>query len=102
VFPNPASNEFTIKKLTNINLKSARINDINGRLIKQVDLSQMQSAINIDISEVASGIYFMEILSDLGMCTKCSLFVSSSVIKPNPLVSLKNFTVPVLMFKILN
>jgi len=69
VFPNPASNEFTIKKLTNINLRSARISDINGRLIKQFDLSQMQSTLSIDVSGVASGIYFMEVVSDFGKGT---------------------------------
>jgi hypothetical protein len=69
VFPNPASNVFTIKRLTNISLNTARINDINGRLIKQIDLSQMQTSLNVDISDVASGIYFMEVFSDLGKGT---------------------------------
>jgi len=64
VFPNPTSDAFTIKRLTDINLISATISDINGRLIKQVDLSQMQSTLNIDISQIASGIYFMEVVSD--------------------------------------
>ncbi len=69
VFPNPADNMFTIKRLTSISLQNARINDINGRLIKQIDLSQMQNTLDVDISEVASGIYFMEVSSDLGKGT---------------------------------
>ena len=69
VFPNPTKDAFILKRLSNINLKAVRINDINGRLIKQINLSQMQNSKNIDISEVASGIYFMEVTSDLGKGT---------------------------------
>ncbi len=69
VFPNPTKELFTLKRLTNIELKTARINDINGRLIKQIDLSEMRNSLNVDISEVSSGIYFIEIYSNKGKGT---------------------------------
>ena len=40
------------------------IHDINGRFIQAIDLSNMNDAEAIDLSQVASGLYFMTISSD--------------------------------------
>ena len=61
VFPNPSHGEFTLKNLNNIELVKAEIFDINGRLIKTIDLSSGQSLQTIDITQVTTGIYFMNV-----------------------------------------
>ncbi|TYA53853.1 M4 family metallopeptidase [Formosa maritima] len=61
VFPNPSNGEYTIKNLNNIDLVKAEIYDINGRLINTIDLSSGQNLQTIDITQVTSGIYFMNV-----------------------------------------
>lgn len=61
VFPNPSNGEFTLKNLNNIDLVKAEIFDINGRLINTIDLSNGQNLQTIDITQVTSGIYFMNV-----------------------------------------
>ena len=63
VFPNPSQGIFTLQKTSNINLESATIYDINGRVIKTMDLKNMTGNRTIDISAVASGMYFMNVIS---------------------------------------
>ncbi len=64
IFPNPSSGQFTIKKANAIDLKSAVIFDINGRTIKQLDLSYSGDEIIVDLNSVSSGMYFMQVRSD--------------------------------------
>ncbi|MCX7547160.1 M4 family metallopeptidase [Xanthomarina sp. F1114] len=61
VYPNPSNGKFTLKSLNNINLLKAEIYDINGRLIKSIDLYNSKNLQTIDISQVTSGIYFMNV-----------------------------------------
>ena len=61
VYPNPSNGEFTLKNLNGIDLQKADIYDINGRLIKTIDLSSVQNLQAIDITQVASGVYFMNV-----------------------------------------
>jgi hypothetical protein len=61
VYPNPSNGEFTLKNLNNIELVKADIFDINGRLIKTIDLSNSQNIQTIDITNVTSGLYFMNV-----------------------------------------
>jgi Zn-dependent metalloprotease len=63
IFPNPSNGLFTIKKINNIDLSKADVYDINGRLIKTIDLTAMQNEKEIDITNFASGIYFMNLTS---------------------------------------
>ncbi|MCB0446908.1 MAG: M4 family metallopeptidase [Gelidibacter sp.] len=63
VFPNPSNGQFTLKKIRNIDLIKADIFDVNGRLVNQIDLTTMQTEIDIDISRLTSGIYFMSVTS---------------------------------------
>ncbi|MGB1308885.1 MAG: M4 family metallopeptidase [Oceanihabitans sp.] len=63
VYPNPSNGLFTLEKTNAINLSQAQIHDINGRFIKTIDLSTMLNKKNIDISNLASGIYFMSVSS---------------------------------------
>ncbi len=63
VYPNPSNGLFTLKKINTIDLIKAEIFDINGRSIKTVDLSSMQTETEINITNFASGVYFMSLTS---------------------------------------
>ena len=61
VYPNPSTGIFTLQKLAQIDLLKADIYDLNGRIIKSIDLKNMSLQEAIDLSGAASGIYFMEV-----------------------------------------
>ena len=63
VFPNPSNGLFTMKKTQSIELSNAEIHDINGRFIKQIDLTNMSQTQDIDITNLSTGIYFMTVRS---------------------------------------
>lgn len=64
VYPNPTSDTFTIRKLASLNLLKAEVFDINGRKLKEADLSEMVISQDIDINELVTGIYFVTVTSD--------------------------------------
>ena len=69
VYPNPTDNTFTIRKLASLNLIKAEVFDINGRKLKEADLSEMNASKEIDINEFKTGIYFVTITSDTSKAT---------------------------------
>ena len=69
VFPNPANNSVTISNGENILLNDVQITDINGRTVKSVKLNGV-SEIQINVAELSSGVYMMNISSDMGTTTK--------------------------------
>ena len=46
-----------------VDLLLANIYDLNGRLIKKVDLENMNVEYAIDITSVSEGLYFIEVVS---------------------------------------
>jgi hypothetical protein len=64
IYPNPTNGLITVQKTNEINLVSAKLYDINGRLLKDIDLSEMNLKKQIDISKLASGIYIISVKSD--------------------------------------
>jgi Zn-dependent metalloprotease len=64
IYPNPTNGIITLQKTNEINLLNAKLYDINGRLLKNVDLSNMISKKEINISKLASGIYIISVQSD--------------------------------------
>lgn len=64
VYPNPTTDTFTIRKLASLNLLKAEVFDINGRKLKEADLSEMFISQDIDINELATGIYFVTVTSE--------------------------------------
>ena len=64
VYPNPSNGIFNIEKINTTNLVKAEIHDINGRFIKALDLSNMSTTKAVDLSQAASGMYFMTITSE--------------------------------------
>jgi len=68
VSPNPASNVINITNTSNIIVNGASIADLNGRVVKSVKFGAADAQVNI--SDLASGVYMMTITSDKGTTTK--------------------------------
>jgi hypothetical protein len=69
VFPNPATNVINIANAENILVNGVEIVDINGRTVKSVKFDNVSEA-QINISDLASGMYLVNISSDKGTTTK--------------------------------
>jgi hypothetical protein len=67
--PNPAKDYITISNSENILLNSISITDLNGRIVKQNSYSNVTN-VQVNISDLASGVYMMNITSDKGSVTK--------------------------------
>ena len=66
VYPNPAKNLLRIDNLEKVELESISITNINGQVIKQFDSKNTK----LDISNIASGLYFLKIEYKNGFLTK--------------------------------
>ena len=64
IFPNPTDSQVTISNATGIQLEKVAIYDVNGRLINTIDLSDMQQEKTIDVSQLATGVYMLQIQSE--------------------------------------
>jgi hypothetical protein len=69
VFPNPANDFVTISNSENISVNSISITDLNGRVVKQNTYSNVTN-VQVNISDLSSGVYMMNISSDKGSVTK--------------------------------
>jgi hypothetical protein len=68
-YPNPATNSITVANNESIILNSISITDINGRNVKEVKVNNV-SETEVNISDLSSGIYFMNINTDNGKAVK--------------------------------
>lgn len=64
IFPNPVNNNFQIKIPNKVTIKSVKIFDINGRLIKEVKALKQNGIYNL--STIKKGSYFLIIETDYG------------------------------------
>lgn len=69
VYPNPANNVINIANAENILVNGVEIADLNGRTIKSSKFDGVANA-EINVSDLASGVYMMTISSDKGTTTK--------------------------------
>lgn len=69
VSPNPANDFVTISNADNISVNAISITDINGRVVKQNTYSNVTN-VQVNVSDLASGVYMMNITSDKGAFTK--------------------------------
>jgi hypothetical protein len=69
VSPNPANDFINISNTDNILVSGISITDLNGRVVKQNTYNNV-SDIQVNISDLASGMYMMNIVSDKGAFTK--------------------------------
>ena len=64
LFPNPVRNSFTLRNNSNLELKSATIIDLNGRIIKTINLKGIQKDKIISLQSFDTGIYLIKVNSD--------------------------------------
>jgi hypothetical protein len=68
LYPNPAKEFITISS-PNVEIKTIQINDINGRFVKDIDVNN-SNEVEINISNLSQGIYFIKIISEKETVTK--------------------------------
>lgn len=68
-YPNPAKNVINVTNTTDALISTIEITDLNGRVVKNVKLSDVAEA-QISVSELAQGVYTLKIVSDKGTAVK--------------------------------
>lgn len=68
VYPNPVNDILNISNNNNVVMNTTVITDLNGRVVKGVNLNGVSSA-QINISDLTTGIYLMKITTDQGVGT---------------------------------
>jgi hypothetical protein len=61
IYPNPARKVMNIGNSSNIQLERALIYDLNGRLIQSVDLGNMDREASVNVANLASGVYLVQL-----------------------------------------
>lgn len=69
VFPNPATNLIIVSSKNNAAITAVTMTDINGRIIKNQSFDTL-ATIEMNVSDIASGMYMMTIVSNEGNVTK--------------------------------
>ena len=69
ISPNPATDVISVSNATNVTLKNITISDINGRVVRNVAYENV-SNVDLKISDLAAGMYIINIASDKGIETK--------------------------------
>jgi hypothetical protein len=70
LFPNPATEHITADNLISSGVNKIRLYDLNGRLIKQIQLDGNTKSVMIDTSELASGLYLLFIDTESGVVSR--------------------------------
>ena len=61
LYPSPAEEQVTLSNSSSIKLEAAKVYDLKGKLISQIDLQNMQGELVIDVSSYARGVYVVHI-----------------------------------------
>jgi hypothetical protein len=67
LYPNPTTNNFMIQAKNQL-IDSVQVNDINGRIVKSINLSGVSNT-SVDISDLKTGMYFVAVHTDNGSGT---------------------------------
>lgn len=67
IYPNPANDVINISA-GDLIINSIKITDINGRIINTIDVA-LSSTVEINVSDLTSGIYFLTVYTDQGVGT---------------------------------
>lgn len=68
VYPNPANSVINISNTMNVVMNNVVLTDLNGRVVKSQKLDTVDAQINV--SDLATGIYMMNVNTDQGSITK--------------------------------
>ena len=69
-YPNPANNVINLTNTESIRVNSVSITDLNGRVVKSVKFTDAPSDIQINVADLSSGMYMMNISSAEGTAVK--------------------------------
>ncbi|MXN92308.1 T9SS type A sorting domain-containing protein [Flavobacterium sp. Sd200] len=69
VSPNPATNSISIANTASALINNATLTDVNGRTVKTAKFAGVSTA-QMNIADLASGVYMLNISSDRGTATK--------------------------------
>lgn len=69
MFPNPAINKVTISNTENILVNTVNITDVNGRIVLANNYNGV-NAVELNVSDLNTGIYFININASEGSLTK--------------------------------
>jgi hypothetical protein len=69
IYPNPTNNVLNITNSDNILLSEVTITDMNGRIVKTVNATNL-TEVQINVADLTTGIYFMNINTDSGKAVK--------------------------------
>ena len=69
MYPNPSSGVVTISN-NSIALNSVQVSDMNGRLIKEIECSGRTAPLEMNLSELSTGLYLVRIISTQGSVVK--------------------------------
>ena len=61
LYPNPAKTLVTLSYAGTQDLKLAQIIDVNGKVVRQLDLSSFSQSQTFDLDNMSSGVYFMQV-----------------------------------------
>ncbi|GAL66671.1 T9SS type A sorting domain-containing protein [Jejuia pallidilutea] len=64
VFPNPTTDKFTISNIRNTNLKRIEIYSLLGKLSKTIIVNNTTNNLEVDVSNLTSGIYLLKLKNE--------------------------------------
>jgi hypothetical protein len=70
LYPNPASDEITVEWDTENPVSSIELFDVYGKLIATADILNLSQQTRINVSSLASGMYFVRVTTEQGTATK--------------------------------
>jgi hypothetical protein len=73
-YPNPANTEFNIQNNINSILTNAKVHDLTGKLMKQVNLQNQEQA-TVSVVDLASGLYLLTVEDSTGNYYQTKLIV---------------------------
>lgn len=70
VFPNPAQDKILIEHDVKNNINQINIMDVAGKTVKSISENLQQKTININVADLAKGIYFVQVEAENGTIIK--------------------------------
>lgn len=70
IYPNPSNGKILIRNNSDLNFEALKVADINGRILKTVQINNSFPEQDIDLTGLNTGIYFLTITTDKGESTK--------------------------------
>jgi hypothetical protein len=70
VYPNPASQQVTIRFAQNANIQNVAILDVNGKMIRLFDSNVLNASMDVNLDGISAGVYFINVTTDSSSATQ--------------------------------